>query len=102
MAQYEAHRNLAGTLDVPFLLDIQSGFLDRLRTRVVVPLVPLVRFGTPMTRLNPILEVGGEPHVMATTDLAGIDARVLGETVASFEDRHDEIVGAVDFLLQGF
>ena len=102
MAQYDAHRNVSTTSDVPFLLDLQSGFLDHLRTRVVAPLVPLEQFGTPMTRLNPVFEIEGEPHVMATTDIAGVDANVLGEAVASFDGRHDDIVAAVDFLFHGF
>jgi toxin CcdB len=41
MARFDVHRNKAGVADVPYLLDIQSDLLQGLRSRVVVPLVPL-------------------------------------------------------------
>ena len=66
------------------------------------PLVPFERFAKPMTRLNPVFEIDGQRLVMATTDLAGVDSRALGELVGTLKDRHYEIVGAVDFLLSGF
>lgn len=102
MARFDVHRNATSNPEVPYLVDIQSDLLSRLRSRVVIPLVPLKGFGTPMTRLNPIFEIDGERLVMASTDLAGVDTRHLGEVVATLEDRRDEIIGAVDFLLSGF
>ena len=48
----------AGGEDVPYPLDIQSDVLDRLGTRLVVPLMPLARYGTPIERLNPRFEIG--------------------------------------------
>ncbi len=102
MARFDVHRNPTDNPDVPYLIDIQSDLLSGLRTRVVVPLVPVERFAKPMTRLNPIFEIDGQRLVMATTDLAGVDSRALGEVVGTLKDRHYEIIGAVDFLLSGF
>ena len=102
MARFDVHRNLGEPRRVPYLLDIQSDVLSALRSRVVVPLVPLGRFGKPMTRLNPVFEIDGTSHVMATTDLAGVDSRMLGRIVASLAGERDRITRAVDFLLQGF
>jgi toxin CcdB len=102
MARFDVHRNLGDSARVPYLLDVQSDFLAALRSRVVVPLVPLARFGKPMTRLNPIFEIDGVPHAMATTDLAGVDIRMLGKIVASLAAERDRITQAIDFLLQGF
>ncbi len=104
MAQFDIHRNAAvgGDADFPYLLDIQSDFLDRLHTRLVVPLMALERFGAPIERLNPIFEVEGGPHVAVFTELAGVSNSLLGEAVGSAAARRHEIVAAVDFMIQGF
>ena len=102
MARFDVHRNKSSSPIVPYLLDVQADLLSNLRTRVVVPLVPLTQFGTPMTRLNPIFVVAGVETVMATTDIAGVDASVLGDVVLSLEHERYVIVQALDFLFQGF
>ena len=103
MAQFDIHRNRRlGAEDFPYLLDIQSDFLDRLGTRLVVPLMPLARYGTPIERLNPLFEIEGEAHVGVFTEMAGIPHPLLGEAVASAAERRHEIVAAVDFMIQGF
>jgi len=104
MAQFDIHRNTSAGdgADFPYLLDIQSDFLDRLRTRLVVPLMPVAHFGTPIERLNPIFEIEGGSHVAVFTELAGVSDSLLGETVGSAAARRDEIVATVDFMIQGF
>ncbi len=104
MAQFDVHvnRNADGDADYPYLLDIQGNLVDVVQTRVVVPLTPLDRFGTPIERLHPVFEIDGAPYAAVVTELAGVHRSVLGEAVASFADRRHEITSAVDFLLQGF
>ncbi len=103
MAQFDIHRNTAaGDADYPYLLDIQSDFLDRLHTRQVVPLMPLARYGTPIERLNPVFEVAGGAHVGVFTEMAGVSRNLLGEVVDSAAARRHEIVAAVNFMIQGF
>jgi toxin CcdB len=100
MARFDAVRNVR-TSRAPLLLDVQGNHLERLRTRVVVPLVPADRHGTPIRILNPVFEIDGKRYVMATSDIAGVHIDALGEVVASLRDRLFEIVRAIDFLLQG-
>ena len=103
MAQFDIHANCAaGEVDFPYLLDIQSDFLDRLNTRLVVPLMALDSFGTPIERLNPVFEVAGGAYVGVFTEMAGVSQNLLGEVVDSAAERRDEIVAAVDFMIQGF
>ncbi len=103
MAQFDIHRNTAASAEeFPYLLDIQSDFLDRLGTRLVVPLMPLARYGTPIERLNPLFEIEGEAHVGIFTEMAGIPRPLLGDVAGSASERRHEIVAAVDFMLQGF
>ena len=104
MAQFDIHRNTAADADFPYLLDVQSDFLDRLHTRLVVPLMALDRFGAPIERLNPVFEVAGEggAYVGVFTEMAGVPRNLLGEVVDSAAARRHEIVAAVDFMIQGF
>ncbi|MFO7483403.1 CcdB family protein [Oceanibaculum nanhaiense] len=102
MAQYDVHRNLSGDARVPYLLDVQSAVLSALKTRVVIPVVPLSEYPEPMSRVNPVVEISGVPHVLATTELAGAPASLLGDVVASLTDNSHDIVNAIDFLHQGY
>ncbi len=103
MAQFDIHKNpRPGAEDVPYLLDIQGDFLDRLAMRLVVPLMPLARYGSPIERLNPLFEIAGEAHVGVFTEMAGIAHPLLGDAVASAAERRQEIVAAVDFMIRGF
>jgi toxin CcdB len=102
MARFDVYRNQAGHTDVTYLVDIQSDLLSQLRTRIVIPLVPLPQFGTPVSRLNPVVAINGELHALATTDMAGVSIANLGEIVGSLDENANDIMNAVDFLLHGF
>lgn len=89
--------------NVPLVVDIQADLLEALRTRVVVPLLPLADAEHEVAaRLKPIVDIVGEPHVLMTTDLSAVPSSVLGEKVASVERQQQTVVDAVDFLFQGF
>ncbi len=85
-----------------FLLDVHADFLDNLNTRMVVPLFPLTHAPKPAQHLNPCFEVTGKTLVMMTQFMATVPARILRHPVGSLKSRRDEIVAAVDFLMQGF
>ena len=86
----------------PWLLDVQSSLLDDLRTVVVVPLVPLRTVANrKVTRLTPVVDVQGEPHILMVPLMAGIDRRYVGRPVPDLSFCRDEIVGALDFLISG-
>ncbi len=102
MARFDVYRNELGNSDVAYLVDIQSGLLSQLRTRIVIPLIPLPRFGTPVSRLNPVVAIEGELHALATTDMAGVHVSILDKHVGSLDEYADDILNAVDFLLHGF
>lgn len=101
MAQFDVHTYPGGGLEVPYLLDVQSDFLSRMRARVVVPLVPMEVYGKPIRHLNPVFEIRGEPHVMATLDLGAIPLKDLGPAMQSLSSNRDEIVRALDTIVQG-
>ncbi|MFV3078031.1 CcdB family protein [Niveispirillum fermenti] len=84
-----------------YLLDIQADLLDRLDTRVVVPLFREEDAPPPMAGLNPVFQINGHRHVMLTQSIATIRRRDLGKPVLSLDGQHDTITAALDFLLSG-
>ena len=99
MARYDV---FAGPVDGSFLLDVQTDLIDELKTRVVVPLLPVASSPPAVGRLNPVFEVFGRKVVMATPLLAAVPAAELGEARANLARNHDTIVSALDMLFQGF
>ncbi|MBU0501168.1 MAG: CcdB family protein [Gammaproteobacteria bacterium] len=85
-----------------YLLVVQSGLLDHLNTRVVVPLLPVEQAPLPARILNPVFEIDGERLVMVTQFMAAVPVAILRKPVTTLEHRHTDIVAAIDLLMQGF
>jgi toxin CcdB len=81
-----------------YLLDVQAARLDHLHSRAVVPLLPCIAAPPPIRDLNPVFDVLGEPHVVATHFIFTVSRDNLREAVASLSHCHDEICDALDFL----
>ncbi|WP_436026760.1 CcdB family protein [Rhizobacter sp. LjRoot28] len=75
--------------------------LDKLKTRIVVPLMPEGSSPKPAKGLNPVFTVAGEDHLMVTQFLAAVPVSALESEVASLASDDATIVGALDFLFQG-
>lgn len=99
MPQYDLYPSPAGR---GFLLDVQSDLLGALNTRVVVPLLPEDEAPVPARRLNPIFDIAGVRHVMATQFMSAIQTRHLAAPSGSLADKTDEITAAIDMLTHGF
>lgn len=103
MAQFDVYRNRndATSNVVPYLLDVQTELLDRLSTRVVVPLVLAEEMGLSARQLNPQFKIESVSVVMSTAELAGVSSRSLGDKVASLTNKRAEIIAALDLLFTG-
>ena len=104
MAQFDVYRNpnAASRARIPYLLDVQSGLLDPLATRIVVPLCkPEVLSAKPAERLNPAFEVEGRKLLMLTPELAGVPRKALGEPVGNLASERAAIIAALDLALTG-
>lgn len=99
MARFDVYKNPAGS---GCLLDIQAELLSHLNSRVVVPLLPLSVAPKPAKILNPCFEITGESLVMTTQFMAAVPVNILRDQITSLQTHRDEIVAAVDFLMQGF
>lgn len=104
MAQFDVYENQNPETEasIPYLLDLQTGLLDNLTTRVVVPLFTVTAMGKAATYLNPQFKINGTTVIMSTAELAGVNLRVLGDKVCSLKDHRTEIIAALDFLFTGF
>lgn len=85
-----------------YLLDVQTNLLSDLNTRMVVPLMPQNKAPQPAKRLNPVVEIKGQPHVMVTQFMAAVPAAMLKDTVGDLSESAEEITNALDMLFIGF
>jgi len=99
VARFDLYRARSGT---GLLLDVQSGFLDHLKTCVVVPLVPPHSVPAPIRDLHPVFTIEGERHLLATQFLAAIPKRELGALAGNLEVERDAITRALGLLFSGF
>jgi toxin CcdB len=103
MARFDVYRNprKETARRTPYLLDVQSDFLEDLDTRVVVPLRTASEIERPVTRLNPSLKVDGTPVVMDTPQIVGYPRQSLKRPVGNLQAKAFEIQNALDFLFAG-
>lgn len=99
MARFDVYRNADGP---GYLLDLQANILERLNTRIVVPLMSPADSPLPANRLNPTFSIEGREVIMVTQFMATVSVTELEEQVTSLRQYQDDIVDAVDFLMQGF
>ena len=102
MARFHVYR--INRPDTIFVLDVQSNYLDKYNTRVVVP---LVTSGHPLVmgpgRLHPNVTIDGHSFALVPQQLGAIPISELGALVTNLEYEHrDAIVAALDFLFEGY
>lgn len=85
-----------------YLLDVQADLLDHLNTHIVIPLLPSSYAPRPAQYLNPSFNVEGEKLVMVTQFMAAVPSGMLRNPITNLESMRNEIVAAIDFLMQGF
>jgi toxin CcdB len=99
MPRFDVYEHMA----VPLVMDVQADLLADLKTRVVIPLLPLAQAKKELLpRLKPVVKVNGKSYVLITTDISVLAVSQLGKLVGNAEDQRQVITEAVDFLLQGF
>lgn len=87
---------------MPYVMELQANLLSDLNTRLVAPLAPARIYRGAIPRLNPVIDIAGEPHVLITNQMAAMLARLLpAAPIANAEVHRYDIVAAVDFLVTG-
>lgn len=99
MSRFSVYPNPSGH---GYLIDVQADLMAHFNTRVVVPLLPLDMAPKAAKTLNPLFDIDGKLYLMATQYIAAVPVSQLKNTAFNASNRHDEIVAAIDLLLQGF
>lgn len=99
MARFDFYPNPS---EKGYLLDVQTDLLSGLNTRMVVPLMPKNKAPQPAKRLNPVIQIDGQPHVMVTQFMAAVPASMLKASVGNLSENAEEITNALDMLFFGF
>lgn len=103
MAQWDVYENPSARSrsEVPYLLDVQSALLESLRTRLVMPLVPLRPGAPPPPALAPVFEVGGHRLRLVPHEAGAIAAEQLRTPVTSLRAESHRVVAALDAVISG-
>lgn len=101
MARFDVYRNNdpQSKERIPYLLDVQNDLFVELSTRLVIPLVSKSEV---MKRLNIEIMVRNQKLVISTQEMTSVSVDLLDDKVFSLEDKAEEILEAVDFLLMAF
>lgn len=89
--------------DYPYFIIAQSGQLEELNTRVIIPFI-LWRPSLPgMSKVNPVIMLGDDKYILMTHLIQTVYLQELDEeNIHSYRpDLRDIIVNAVDFLMTG-
>jgi toxin CcdB len=100
MAQFDVLRNPRGG-SYPLVVDVQADVLERLATRVVVPMTRARKEIKPIRGLNPIANVQGVEYVLLFQELAAVARAELGPKVGTLAARRSELIAALDLLITG-
>jgi len=99
MPQYDVYPDPLGR---GYLLDVQTGLLSGLSTRIVVPLLPEAVAPRPANRLNPVFRIDGDAHVMVTQFLSAVPQAILKSATGTLAQEAMTITSALDMLTHGF
>jgi toxin CcdB len=104
MTQYHAHKNLdpESRKSTPYWLDIQHEVLNKLDTRVVIPLYLSSEVAiSPVKNLNPSFTIQDRRYVAMAQLMLPTETAYLGSSVADFSDQSHIITNAIDAVLSG-
>lgn len=104
MHQFDVYANpsKATRTAYPFIVDIQSGVISEITTRIVVPLGRKVHFkNEEMKGLTPTVTYEGEDLLLLIPQIASMPAKALKDPIGSLSHLRDEIITALDFAITG-
>jgi len=86
----------------PYIVDIQSVYLEDLATRIVIPLGKASAFAnTSMKGLTPEISFHDEKLLLLTPQISSIPKTKLNDPIGSLAHFRTEIVKALDFAIFG-
>jgi toxin CcdB len=85
----------------PYVVILQSDFVDGVREQIVAPLVPRKSLPAVAGRLTPIVALESSEFVVLVPALAGVRRGDLKERVASLAPARTAVLAAIDMLFFG-
>ena len=104
MKQFDVYTNTDKDTNkaYPYFVDIQSGLLDTLNCRVVIPLTPASKSDKSYpSNLCPIIKIKNKNYSLLAHQLTSVSTSFLKKNEGSLVSSRDDIVGAIDFLVTG-
>lgn len=103
MARFDVYANpiAESRKRIPYWVDIQSDFLHRLETRVILPLPRVVDRALLIEGLNPTFQVRDIEVYADTGNMAAFPHRLLRRPLASLRSESHRLLAAFDFLISG-
>ena len=99
---YYANTDKDTKITYPFIVDVQDAILDRLNSRVVIPLTPLSNLVKSFPKnLCPEITIEDKEYVLLTHQMASVSTRTLSNCEGSLAHIRTEIISAIDFLITG-
>ena len=104
MARFDVYMHPDAVLrkKTPYLLDVQNSHIDRIATRVVLPMRNADLFDQRMSSLNPLFEIAGKQVVLDTAAIAAFLAVELKKPVLSLGAQSEAILEALDVLFGAY
>lgn len=84
-----------------YVVQVQSEWVERFDTSVVVPLLPAGAAPPPHPLIHLVLPVRGAPHLFATQLLASVHHSELGRPVDNLDAWGNDITRVLDALFTG-
>ena len=102
MAQYDVYPNPTPGTGFPYIVDLQSAQLDRLPTRLVMPLQRLPRAPQHLPRrLVQSVRVQGEDFYLAAHQCAAVPSKLLRQPVVALASQAGRLLDALDAVISG-
>ncbi|MGB5325873.1 MAG: CcdB family protein [Pseudomonadales bacterium] len=104
MAQFDVFNNPSKVTSkhFPYLVDIQSTYLEELATRIVVPLAKASEFKKgAMKGLTPELQFDNEKLLFLTPQISSMPKKHLKDAVGSVSHLREELLNSLDFAVLG-
>lgn len=103
MKQYDLYENTDSDSQVtyPYFVDVQTGLLNDLNSRVVIPIAPALDAKSFPKNLCPIIDINNKQFALLTHQITTVSSSFLESKEGSLLLNRDDIISALDFLLTG-
>lgn len=104
MEQLDIYENLDPETsgEIPYLVDIQHGIHNELKTRIMVPLVYVAAQRVGIHKLCPVFTIQENSVFASIPEMAAYPVAELGRCIGTLASQRDELFAAVVFLMHGF